>query len=82
MPLKADAPEVFGADDFCLNCQVCSNVCPVDAIYPDKQMVRGGTKWYVDFDECVLCFVENNGCGVRIGQCPWSRPEINPLLLQ
>ena len=81
LPLDQDAPDVFGGDDFCLNCQICSNVCPVDAIYPEKQLVRGEQKWYVDFDECILYFVENNGCGVCIGQCPWSRPEITPRLL-
>ena len=37
MPLVADAPNPFGADDFCLNCQVCVRECPVDAIHDTKQ---------------------------------------------
>ena len=82
LPLKTDGPDIFGADDFCINCQICSNVCPVDAIYPEKQSVRGKQKWYVDFDECILYFVENNGCGVCIGQCPYSRPGIAPRLIE
>ena len=82
IPLNTDAPDVFGGDDFCLNCQICANVCPVDAIYRDKQMVRGERKWYVDFDECVLYFVENNGCGICIGQCPYSRPDVGPRLIE
>lgn len=73
LPLVADAPDAFGADDFCASCQVCTKVCPVDAIQPTKQTVRGEDKWYVDFDECILYFVENRGCGICIGQCPWSR---------
>lgn len=72
-PLAADAPDVFGADDFCTRCQVCSRECPVDAIPPQKRLVRGDEKWYVDFDACFLYFIENNGCGICIGQCPWSR---------
>jgi ferredoxin len=82
VPLVADAPDIFGADDFCTSCQVCMRVCPVDAIAPDKQQVRGERKWYVDFDECILYFVENNGCGVCIGQCPWSRTGVAPSLAE
>ncbi len=79
-PLIADRPDEIGIDDFCTNCQVCSRACPVDAIYAEKQPVRGDRKWYVDFDDCILYFVENNGCGACIGQCPWSRPGTSPRL--
>ncbi len=82
MPLVPDAPDIFGADDFCLSCQVCTKVCPVDAIGPAKPTVRGETKWYVDFDACILYFVENNGCGICIGQCPWSRTGTAPRLAE
>jgi len=80
MPLEPDARDIFGADDFCMSCQVCTRVCPVDAIAPAKQTVRGTRKWYVDFDACILYFVENNGCGICIGQCPWSRTGTAPRL--
>ena len=80
LPLVADGPDAFGADDFCSSCQICTNICPVDAIYREKQPVRGDTKWYVDFDECILYFVENQGCGMCIGQCPWSRTGTAPKL--
>jgi epoxyqueuosine reductase QueG len=82
LPLVADAPDIFGADDFCTRCQVCAKVCPVDAIQSDRQMVRGENKWYVDFDQCILYFVENNGCGICIGQCPWSRTGVAPRLAE
>jgi epoxyqueuosine reductase len=82
MPLASDAPDRFGVDDFCTSCQVCMRACPVDAIYPEKQIVRGEQKWYVDFDRCILYFVENNGCGACIGQCPWSRTGIAPRLAE
>ena len=82
MPLVPDAPDIFGADDFCLNCQLCTSVCPVDAIKPEKQMVRGETKWYVDFDKCILFFVENNGCAMCLPACPWSRPGVAPTLAE
>jgi ferredoxin len=82
MPLIADRPDEFGADDFCARCQVCARACPVDAIGPVKQLVRGAEKWYVDFDKCILYFVENNGCGACIGQCPWSREGVAPRLAE
>ena len=76
LPLEADAREVFGADAFCINCQVCANACPPDAIYRDKQMVRGESKWYVDFDKCIPYFVDNKTCGICLVVCPWSRPGV------
>ena len=82
MPLVADRADVFGADDFCTSCQLCTNVCPVDAISSDKQLVRGETKWYVDFDECIRYFVEHRGCAVCLPICPWSRPGVAPRLAE
>ena len=76
LPLVEDEPDEFGADDFCLSCQVCANACPVDAITHEKQMVRGVEKWYVDFDKCLPYFNENYGCAVCIAVCPWTRPGV------
>ncbi len=82
MPLNPDTPDKFGSDEFCLSCQLCTNVCPVDAITPDKKLVRGEQKWYVDFDKCILFFVENNGCAMCLPACPWSRPGVAPRLAE
>ena len=81
MPLLSDARDVFGADDFCLNCQVCSNACPPGAIADAKQMVRGEERWYVDFDKCIPYFAENFGCAICIAVCPWTRPGIADRLV-
>jgi epoxyqueuosine reductase QueG len=77
-----DGPDVFGADDFCLNCQVCTNACPPQAIATDKQMVRGVKKWYVDFDRCIGYFNETYGCAICIAVCPWSTPGRAPRLAE
>ena len=82
LPLIADAPDVFGADDFCLSCQICTNACPPDAIFRDKQTVRGEEKWYVDFDKCMPYFAQQWGCGICIAVCPWSRPGTAPKLAE
>jgi ferredoxin len=80
VPLEHDAPEDIGADDFCLNCQVCVNACPPDAIYNEKQMVRGVEKWYVDFDKCIPYFGDTLACGICVAVCPWSYPQRGPKL--
>ncbi len=81
MPLEYDQADEFGADDFCTNCQVCRNACPPDAIFDEKQLVRGTHKWYVDFDKCIPYFGENFACGICIAVCPWTRPGIADNLL-
>jgi epoxyqueuosine reductase len=80
LPLVASAPDTFGGDEFCKVCQVCTNACPPSAILPDKQMVRGVERWYVDFDKCTY-FAEAASCGICIAVCPWTRPDVRPKLL-
>jgi epoxyqueuosine reductase len=81
MPLVADTPDRFGADEFCASCQVCTNACPPAAIASQKQMVRGVERWYVDFDKCIPYFAEAASCGICIAECPWTRPTARPKLL-
>jgi epoxyqueuosine reductase QueG len=82
MPLVADGPDVFGADDFCTRCKVCENACPPAAIHSEKQWVRGEYKWYVDFDKCIPYFDETHGCAICLAACPWSAPGRAPLLAE
>jgi ferredoxin len=79
-PLVPDSRVQFGADDFCTSCRICEDACPPQAIVPEKQLVRGQTRWYVDFDKCLPFFNENNGCAICLPACPFSRPEIGPRL--
>ena len=81
LPLILDAPDDFGADEFCVNCQVCTEACPPQAIYETKQIVRGARKWYVDFDKCIPYFVDYKTCGICLAVCPWSRPGVADNLL-
>jgi epoxyqueuosine reductase len=81
MPLLPTARQRFGADEFCASCQVCTHACPPGAISPQKQMVRGIERWYVDFDKCIPYFAEAASCGICIAECPWTRPTVRPKLL-
>ncbi|MEM7569874.1 MAG: reductive dehalogenase domain-containing protein [Pseudomonadota bacterium] len=82
MPLVPDEPVVFGGDDFCQSCQLCTDNCPPAAISDDKQMVRGVEKWYVDFEKCMPYFAEARGCTLCLAVCPWSRPGVADGLLK
>jgi epoxyqueuosine reductase len=81
MPLVATAPDRFGGDEFCKTCQICTRECPPAAIAPEKQMVRGVERWYVDFDKCIPYFTEAAACGICIAVCPWTRPDVRPKLV-
>lgn len=81
-PLVADAVDDFGADDFCESCQACVNACPPDAIHTEKQLVRGETRWYVNFDRCLPFFNEHQGCAICLSVCPWNYPEVAPNLVR
>ena len=76
LPLVADIPDDFGADDFCAKCQACTIACPPQAIGPDKRVVRGVEKYYVDFDKCLPFFNESQGCAVCLASCPWNLPGV------
>ena len=81
MPLAPTAPITFGADEFCATCQVCTQACPPGAITPNKHIVRGVERWYVNFDKCIPYFAEAASCGICIAECPWTRPSVRPKLL-
>ena len=81
LPLQPSRRDVFGGDDFCAHCRVCADACPPEAIAPDKQLVRGERRWYVDFDKCLPYFNESHGCAICLAVCPFSRPEIGPRLV-
>ena len=80
LPLIADAPADIGSEDFCQSCKICINACPPDAITEEKQLVRGDTKWYTDFDKCIYYFNENKSCAICLAVCPWSKPGTAPKL--
>ena len=82
LPLVADKPRDIAVDDVCEKCRICVDLCPPDAIYSEKQLVRGEHKWYVNFDKCLPYFNDTLGCGICIANCPFSLPGVAPNLTQ
>ncbi len=75
-PFQPTPAREHGIDAFCQSCRICEDACPPEALSPDKKMVRGRHKWYVDFDKCLPFFNQTHGCAICIAQCPWSRPGV------
>ncbi len=78
MPLTADAPDTFGADDFCRSCRLCADACPPKAIFEEKQWVRGVQKWYVNFDKCIPYFNDTHGCAICLAAAPGAGQASRP----
>lgn len=79
VPLTFDAPVDFGVEAMCADCHVCQYSCPPQAIYEQKQTVRGVERWHVDMDRCLPYFLENESCAICITVCPWSQTDKGPL---
>jgi len=75
-PFARTSARDHGVDGFCQNCRICQDACPPEALFSDKQTVRGAQKWYVDFDKCLPFFNQTHGCAICIAVCPWSRPGV------
>lgn len=75
-PFAPTPPQEHGIDAFCASCRICEDACPPEALFPEKQTVRGVQKWYVDFDKCLPFFNQTHGCAICIAACPWSRPGV------
>ena len=80
-PFAITPKREWGIDDFCSRCKVCENACPPFAIKPEKEMVRGTKKWYVDFDKCIPFFAETSGCAICIAVCPFTRPGVGENMI-
>jgi epoxyqueuosine reductase len=82
MPLIPNREQRYGIDEFCQRCQACSRACPGNALSNQKQMIRGISRWYVDFDSCIPVFAERRGCAICLAVCPWTRPGVPMKLAQ
>lgn len=82
LPLEPDKPVDFGLQDFCQNCLICADHCPVDAISTgDKEMYNGYETWKVNEKRCGTFSVTNKRgsiCNTCVKVCPWTQPNTWP----
>ncbi len=73
LPLAADAPQIFGVQDRCLNCRVCTNNCPGSAI-PDHHIeTEGIRRWLTDVAECYpYSRLSDTYCHICVDVCPFN----------
>jgi len=73
LPLAEDQPHIFGVQDTCLNCNLCSNNCPGDAI-PNKDFIltEGIRRWVTDVEKCyVYSRLRAQYCHICVDACPY-----------
>jgi reductive dehalogenase len=88
MPLAYDKPIDFGLQDFCENCKICADACPVGAIdkgprhictdiVKDGPHALGGlSRWVTDNIKCRTYWATNGiSCSICMTACPWSKPD-------
>lgn len=79
LPLEPDKPIDFGLQDFCQNCLICADACPVNAISRgDKEMYNGYETWHINERRCMSFLLQNphgDTCNMCTKVCPWSRPN-------
>jgi epoxyqueuosine reductase len=72
MPLVVDGPKDYGIDDMCTRCTVCTRFCPADAISPEKKVIKGVERFYVDTAACRPLFQHLWGCKICLMVCPFN----------
>lgn len=73
LPLAHDKPISFGVQDVCLNCRLCSNNCPGDAI-PNEGFIltEGVRRWITDVERCyVYSRLREQYCHICVDVCPY-----------
>jgi ferredoxin len=80
MPLAHDAPVDLKVDEYCRECRICADYCPVNAIpHGDKIVVRGIRKWKINDAACYGYWRKvGTDCGICLAVCPWSRTRSFP----
>lgn len=73
LPLAVDAPLVFGVQDTCLNCNLCSNNCPADAIPRNEFILTEGIRrWLTDIEKCyTMSRMRAQYCHICVDACPY-----------
>ena len=76
LPLSEDGPMIFGVQDRCMTCKLCSANCPGEAI-PDNFIVTEGVKrWVTEIAKCYpYSRLRDEYCHICVDVCPYIHTE-------
>ncbi len=76
LPVAYDQPHEFGVQDYCMNCNLCRNNCPGDAIPDDYIVTEGIKRWLTDIDKCYpISRFRESYCHICVDVCPYIYKE-------
>ena len=76
LPMAVDQPRQFGVQDYCMNCNLCINNCPGDAIPADHIMTDGHRRWLTDMEKCYpYSRLREDYCHLCVDVCPYIHKE-------
>ncbi len=78
LSLVPERPNLFGVQDYCMNCRLCENNCPSEAIPPSEEYVvtDGYKRWLTDIEKCYLsCRLRDEYCHICVDVCPYVHKE-------
>ena len=70
--VEIDAPKSYRVEETCENCDMCTKWCPGDAISPEKETVRGSSRWIVEIEKCAPYWGSYYACGICLEVCPFN----------
>jgi len=78
LPFAQENPHTW-VRDYCQNCNICIQKCPVDAIYMETKTLADGGPAFIDYTNCAMPFSNDNGCTLCIKHCPFSYGDYNKI---
>ncbi len=76
LPLDEDQPHEFGVQEFCMNCNVCQQNCPGDAIPKEYVVTDGIKRWLTDLEKCYpYSRLRPEYCHLCVDVCPFNAPN-------
>lgn len=75
MPLVSDEMDLFGVEDFCKVCNICSRTCPGKCISKEDPVdIDGTVRWQIVQEKCYEVWRKlGTDCGVCLSACPFSQ---------
>ena len=78
LPLARENPHSW-IEDYCRKCRLCAKECPPQAILEQPLKNSNGLVTCTLTDKCFPYFIDNYGCSICIGVCPFQRGEYAKL---